>query len=82
MGSRFGMHLTIPVGRESCKIFRTEGAVVWNRIQLFKSKRNGMGVQFIEPLPEDVLLYALADNVKRLMKESEASGNLWTKSCL
>jgi hypothetical protein len=33
-----------------------------------------MGVQFIEPLPEDVLLYALADNVRKLMKESEAKG--------
>ncbi len=76
MGSRFGVHLTIPVGRESAKIFRTEGTVAWNRIRPFKSKSNGMGVQFIEPLPEDVLLYALADNVRKLMKESEAKGLL------
>ncbi len=76
MGSRFGMHLTIPVGRESCKIFRTEGTVAWNRIQLFKSRSNGMAVQFIEPLPEDILLNALADNVRRLMTESEAKGLL------
>jgi hypothetical protein len=40
-------------------------------VQPFKSKGNGMGVQFIEPLPEDVLLYALADNVRKLMKETD-----------
>ena len=74
LGSRLGIHLTIPVDYESSKIFRTQGTVAWNRIRPFKS--NGMGVQFLEPLPEDVLLYALADNVRRLMKESEAKGLL------
>jgi Tfp pilus assembly protein PilZ len=70
IGSRFGMHFTIPVAPESSEIFRTEGTVVWKRIQAFKSKRNGMGVKFIEPIPEDVLLNALADNVGKLMKET------------
>ncbi len=45
-------------------------------MQPFKSRSNGMGVQFIDPLPEDVFLYALADNVRRLMKESKAKGLL------
>jgi len=71
IGSRFGMHFTIPVDPESSKIFRTEGTVVWNRIQTFKSKRNGMGVKFIEPIPEDVLLNALADSIGKLTKETE-----------
>jgi signal transduction histidine kinase len=71
-GSRFGVHLTIPFDYESSKIFRTEGTVAWNRMQPFKSKRNGMGVQFIEPLPESLLLNALADNFQKLMRETEA----------
>ncbi len=33
-----------------------------------------MGVQFIDPLPEDVLLYALAHNFRKLVKETEAKG--------
>ena len=74
LGSRLGIHLTIPVDYESSKIFRTEGTVAWNRIRPFKSKSNGMGVKFIDPLPEPLLLNALADNVRRLMKESEAKG--------
>jgi len=45
--------------------------VAWNRIQLFKSRSNGMGVQFIEPLPEDTLLNALADSVRKLVRETE-----------
>jgi signal transduction histidine kinase len=76
IGSRFGMNLNLPVDQEASRIFRTEGTVAWNRMQPFKSKRNGMGVQFIEPLPESLLLNALADNVRRLMKESEAKGLL------
>jgi len=72
LGSRFGMHLTIPVDGESSKIFRTQGTVAWNRMQPFKSKTNGMGVNFIEPLPESLLLSALADNVQKLMRETEA----------
>jgi len=75
-GSRFGMHLTIPVDYESSKIFRTEGTVAWNKIQPFKSKRNGMGVQFIETLPESLSLNALANNVRKLMNETEAKGLL------
>jgi len=38
----------------------------------FKSKTNGMGVRFIEPLPESLLLKALANNIRKLMKETEA----------
>jgi Tfp pilus assembly protein PilZ len=72
IGNRFGVHLTIPVDYESSKIFRTEGTVAWNRIQLFKSRSNGMGVQFIEPLPETLLLNVLAHNIRKLMKETEA----------
>ncbi len=71
IGSRFGMQFTIPVDQESSRIFRAEGTAVWNRIQPFKSKRNGMGVRFIEPPPETVLLNALAHSVKKLVKETE-----------
>lgn len=72
IGSRLGINLTIPVDKESSKIFRTEGMVTWNKIQPFKSKSNGMGVKFIEPLPEALLLRALANNVQKLMKKTEA----------
>jgi Tfp pilus assembly protein PilZ len=72
IGSRFGMNLTIPVNDESSKIFQTEGTVVWDKVQPFQSKRNGMGVQFIEPLPESLLLKALANNITKLIKESES----------
>ena len=71
IGSRLGINLTIPVDKESSKIFRTEGMVTWNKIQPFKSKRNGMGVKFIEPLPEVLLLRALANNVQKLIRETE-----------
>jgi len=76
LGSRFGIHLTVPVDYESSRIFRTEGTVAWNKIQPFKSKRNGMGVRFIEPLPESLFLNALTDNVQKLMRETEAKGLL------
>ncbi len=72
IGSTFGIHLTIPVDYESSKIFRTEGAVAWNKVQPFKSKSNGMGVGFIEPLPEDILLNTLAYNYRKLIEETEA----------
>jgi len=72
IGSRFGMKLTIPVNDESSKIFRKEGMVIWDKVQPFQSKRNGMGVQFIEPLPESLLLKALANNIKKLIKETES----------
>jgi len=72
IGSRFDINLTIPFNDESSKILRTEGTVVWDKVQPFKSKRNGMGVQFIEPLPESLLLKALANNIKKLIKESES----------
>ena len=70
-GSRFGVHLSIPVDDGASKIFRTEATVAWNRMQSFKSKRNGMGVHFVEPLPEDILLNALACTYRKLIKETE-----------
>ena len=72
IGTRFGMNLNLPFDQESFRIFRTECTVAWNRMQPFKSKTNGMGVHFIEPLPESQLLNALADNVQKLMRETEA----------
>ena len=72
IGSRFDINLTIPFNDESSKILRTEGTVIWDKVQPFKSKRNGMGVQFIEPLPESLLLKALANNIKKLIKETES----------
>ena len=71
IGSRFRINLTVPVNKESSKVFRTEGTVAWNKIQPFKSRKNGMGVRFIEPFPESVLLNTLADNVQKLIKETE-----------
>ena len=72
IGSRFDINLTIPFNDESSKILRTEGMVIWDKVQPFKSKRNGMGVRFVEPLPESVLLKALANNIKKLIKETES----------
>jgi Tfp pilus assembly protein PilZ len=71
IGSRFDINLTIPFNDESSKILRTEGTVIWDKVQPFKSKSNGMGVQFVEPLPESLLLKALANNIKKLIKETE-----------
>ena len=71
MGGRFGLDLTIPVDYESSKIFGTEGTVAWNKVQPFKSESNGMGVKFIEPLPESLLLNALAHNYRKLIKETK-----------
>jgi len=79
IGTRFGMNFTIPFNREASKIHLTEGTVMWNRAQPFKSKRNGMGVRFVEPLPEGLLLRALAYNVKKLIKEREAKKGLEEK---
>ena len=72
IGSTFGINLTIPFNDESSRILRTEGTVIWDKVQPFKSKRNGMGVQFVEPLPESLLLKALANNIKKLIKETES----------
>jgi len=76
IGSRFDIKLTIPFNDESSKILRTEGTVIWDKVQPFKSKRNGMGVQFVEPLPESLLLKALANNIKKLIKETESKKTL------
>ncbi len=70
--SRFGLNLTISADYESSKILGTEGTVAWNKVQPFKSNSNGMGVKFIEPLPESLLLNSLAYNYKKLIKETEA----------
>jgi len=72
IGSRFGMRFTVPFNWESSKIFRMEGTVAWNKIQPFKSKRNGMGVYFVEAFPDALLLRALADAVQKLLRETEA----------
>ena len=71
-GIRFSINLNLPFDQETSRVFRTEGTVVWNRVRLFKSRRNGMGVRFIESLPEGLLLKALASDVKRLIKKTEA----------
>ena len=76
IGTRFGMNLTIPFNDEASKVHLSEGTVMWNRSQPFKSKRNGMGVKFVKPLPEGLLLRAVAYNVKKLMKEREAKNVL------
>jgi len=76
VGSKLDMKLTIPFNDESSKILRTEGTVIWDNVQPFKSKRNGMGVQFVEPLPESLLLRALANNIKKLIKETESKKSL------
>ena len=79
IGSKFGINLTVPFNDESSKILRTEGTVIWDKVQPFKSKRNGMGVQFVEPLPESLLLKALANNIKKLIKETESKKALERK---
>jgi hypothetical protein len=71
-GIRFRIHLNLPFDQEPSGIFRTEGIIVWNRARHFKSKRNGMGVRLIEPLPESLLLNALANNIKRQIEEGKA----------
>ena len=76
IGSRFDINLAIPFNDESSKILRTEGTVIWDNVQPFKSKRNGMGIQFVEPLPESLLLKALANNIKKLIKETESKKSL------
>jgi len=72
IGSRFGIHLSIPFNNESSKIFHTKGSVVWNKMQPFKSNKNGMGIQFMEALPEFLFLSALAYKVQKLLKETQA----------
>jgi Tfp pilus assembly protein PilZ len=79
IGSRCGMRLMVPIDHESSKLFNTDGTVVWNKILPFKSKRNGMGIEFSEPLPENLLLNALADTTKKLTKETEIKKRLEEK---
>jgi hypothetical protein len=76
VGVRFRMHLNLPVDQETSRILRTEGTVVWNRGQPYRSKRNGMGVQLIEPVPERLLLNALAESAQNFIRETEAKKGL------
>jgi len=76
VGNHFAMNLTIPVNDNSSEILRSEGIIAWQRVQPFKSSRNGMGVRFSEPLSEALLLNALSSSVRRLAKESEAKKQL------
>jgi signal transduction histidine kinase len=76
IGNHLAMNLTIPVNNNSSEILRTDGTIVWQRVQPFKSSRNGMGVHFLEPLSEALLLNTLSSNVRRLAKESEAKKQL------
>lgn len=72
IGNNLSMKLSIPVDSNTSEILRTRGTVTWNRMQPFKSIKNGMGVRFFEPLTEELLLNSLSSNVMRLVKDSEA----------
>ena len=69
IGNKIGMNLTMPFNDGSSKIFRTEGTVTWDKKKPFK--RNGMGVKFIEPLSEGLLLNIIAHKYKELIKGTE-----------
>lgn len=70
IGNKIGLNLTMPVNDGSSNFFRTEGTVMWDKKKPFK--RNGMGIKFIEPLSEGLLLSTLAHKYKALIKETEA----------
>lgn len=72
IGNSLSMNLSIPVDSNISEILRTRGSVTWNRLQPFKSIKNGMGVRFLEPLREELLLNSLSSHVMRLVKDSEA----------
>ncbi|MEA3359323.1 MAG: PilZ domain-containing protein [Thermodesulfobacteriota bacterium] len=76
IGHHLSMNLTIPVSNNSSEILRAEGDIVWQRVQPFKSSRNGMGIHFSDPLSEALLLNTLSSNVRRLARESEAKKQL------
>jgi len=76
IGRHLKMNLSIPVNTVSSEVLKTEGEVVWQRIQPFKSLKNGMGVRFSDPLPEGSLLNTLSSSVRRLVKEKEAKKEL------
>lgn len=78
-GSLCGIRLTVPVGPESSRVFKTGGTIIWSKILLFKSKRNGMGVQFLEPLPDNIFLNALGDTARKVTREIEARKSLEEK---
>jgi len=72
IGNSLSMNLNIPVDSNISETLRAQGTVTWNRLQPFKSIKNGMGVRFLEPLAEELLLNSLSSNVMRLVKDSEA----------
>ena len=71
IGARFAMNLNLPFDQRSSRVLPRQGTVMWNRLQPFRSARNGMGVRFTEPLPEGVLLNAMVDSTRKLLKEAE-----------
>lgn len=79
IGSQCPIRLIVPIDDESSKFFEIKGAVRWNKILPFKSNRAGMGIQFFEPLPENILLNALADTTKKLTRETEVKKQLEEK---
>lgn len=76
IGHRIDMNFSMPVNNYASEIVKTSGEVVWQRLQPFKSAKNGMGVHFSEPIPETMLLNTLSSNVRRLVKEKEAKKEL------
>jgi Tfp pilus assembly protein PilZ len=76
IGHHVGMNLSIPVNNFTSELLKTEGEVMWQRVQPFKSPKNGMGIRFSEPLPEGSLLNTLSSSVTRLVKEKEAKKEL------
>jgi len=76
VGSRCALRLTVPIDKESSKVFGTEATVTWSKILPFKSTRNGMGIRFSEPFPENLLLNAIADNTIKLTREAEVRKQL------
>jgi len=76
IGRHINMKFTIPVNDNASHIVNTNGNVVWQRVQPFKSPKNGMGIQFSKPISEDLLLNALSSNVRRLVKEKELKKEL------
>lgn len=76
IGHHVNMNLSIPLNTVLSEVLKTEGEVVWQRVQPFKSLKNGMGIYFPEPLPEGNLLNILSASVRRLVKEKEAKKEL------
>jgi Tfp pilus assembly protein PilZ len=76
IGKSIDMKFTIPVNDNASHIVNTEGNVAWQRVQPFKSPKNGMGIHFSKPISGALLLNALSSNVRRLVKERDAKKEL------